>query len=201
MPYGFRCKTCGHLHDATHAGVRKTPAACACCGAGVSYDARGNRTFAPEVWEVLADATPERLAELGLTPDDVVRHQPCHERDAAQNLARAKEALATLDAKQRAWSAKSLEAHQADLAALHDRLDELEAADADDDGEHARIEHERAGVRQQITDLLGREYTDRDAALRAELESVVARNGRPDPRGPRKVRAGARQGFTSTGKA
>jgi len=32
--------------------------------------------FHHENWEVLADATPERLAELGLTPDQVERHEP-----------------------------------------------------------------------------------------------------------------------------
>jgi hypothetical protein len=34
----------------------------------------GARTIHPENWEILADATPERLAELGLKPEHAVRH-------------------------------------------------------------------------------------------------------------------------------
>jgi hypothetical protein len=70
----FRCKTCGHLHAAGHAGENDIPHACAVCGAGVSFTPRGTKTFQPDNWEVLADATPERLAELGLVPEQVARH-------------------------------------------------------------------------------------------------------------------------------
>src|ERR1019366_1577344 len=36
----------------------------------------GPKTFQPENWEVLADATPERLKELNLEPAEVERHVP-----------------------------------------------------------------------------------------------------------------------------
>jgi hypothetical protein len=31
----FRCKSCGHLESADHAGEHAVPHACSCCGAGV----------------------------------------------------------------------------------------------------------------------------------------------------------------------
>lgn len=102
----FRCKNCGRLHEAGHAGEDVHPHACRVCGKGVVFvheeladelakaiDA-GNtgealrltrdikacnpasKRLVPENWEVLADATPDRLAELGLTPEQVEKHQP-----------------------------------------------------------------------------------------------------------------------------
>ena len=73
MKSAFRCRACGHLEPAEHAGDCAVPHACCVCAAGVSFDAKGGRTFQPENWEVLADATPERLAEIGLA--SVVRHE------------------------------------------------------------------------------------------------------------------------------
>ena len=74
MTPAFRCKNCGRLEPAEHAGERSVPCACSVCGCGVSFDQRsGLPKFDPENWEVLAEATPERLADLGLT--EVAKHE------------------------------------------------------------------------------------------------------------------------------
>ena len=49
----------------------------------------GIKFLAHENWEVLADATPERLAELGLTTADVCRHTPWAKGATAENRAPA----------------------------------------------------------------------------------------------------------------
>lgn len=76
MPYSFRCRTCGRLEEGGHAGENLTPHACRVCGAGVTFNRAGIKSAVPENWECLADATEERLAELGLTLDDVEPHTP-----------------------------------------------------------------------------------------------------------------------------
>lgn len=70
----FRCKTCGHLEDSGHAGENAVPASCSACGAGISFTPKGVKSFDTNNWEVLADAATERLAELGLTSEQVERH-------------------------------------------------------------------------------------------------------------------------------
>lgn len=76
-PVAFRCKNCGRLHEAGHAGDADHPHACRVCGAGVSFDPRtGQKALDPENWEVLADAPPERLEELGLASQHVEQHAP-----------------------------------------------------------------------------------------------------------------------------
>ena len=105
-PLAFRCKKCGHLHEGCVAGEQSLPISCSVCHAGVTIggtlkslaakmatpglsDAERQsiaveiskinameHTFQPDVWEVLADATPARLAELQLTPDQVERYTP-----------------------------------------------------------------------------------------------------------------------------
>ena len=37
MKYTFRCKNCGHLHCAEHAGENQVPHACCVCGKGVQH--------------------------------------------------------------------------------------------------------------------------------------------------------------------
>lgn len=70
----FRCRACGHLDAADHAGECAHPHACRVCGAGVSFDPKtGAKKIDPENWEILADATPERLEELGVA--EVARHE------------------------------------------------------------------------------------------------------------------------------
>lgn len=68
----FRCKGCGHLESAEAAGENAVPMACSVCGEGVRFNACGVKSAAPENWEVLADAGPERLAAIGV--ESVVRH-------------------------------------------------------------------------------------------------------------------------------
>lgn len=75
-PVAFRCKSCGHLHSADHAGEATAPHACTVCGAGVQFSAKGVKSLNPENWEVLAECTPERLAELGLEPHHCCKHTP-----------------------------------------------------------------------------------------------------------------------------
>jgi hypothetical protein len=99
--FAFRCKSCGRLHTSDYAAEGETPHACAVCGKGVVFRHvelaakltepgadipalaaeiakcdPATKRLVPENWEVLADAPPERLAELGLTPEHVEAHEP-----------------------------------------------------------------------------------------------------------------------------
>lgn len=77
MLAAFRCKTCGRLHEAEHAGENELPHACRVCGAGARFDPRSAaKIFDPGNWEVLADAPPERLQQLGIDAKQVGRHAP-----------------------------------------------------------------------------------------------------------------------------
>lgn len=103
--YAFRCKNCGHLHSSEAACEADHPHACCVCGAGVTFGV-GHEDFATAIvdpnltqeqrvemckkltsqattktvqadnWEVLHDATDERLTELELTRDQVCQHVP-----------------------------------------------------------------------------------------------------------------------------
>ena len=102
----FRCRNCGRLHEAEHAGELPHPTACRVCGKGVVFvheelsdqllqalqDGKieeaqrlareiracnpASKRLVPENWEVLAEAHSDRLAELGLTHEQVERHIP-----------------------------------------------------------------------------------------------------------------------------
>lgn len=102
----FRCKNCGHIESADAAGENDLPHACSCCGAGVVHAphmkklseelARPDCTVErrlqiakelvkvnndpkvldPSNWECLCDMPPERLKELGLKKEQVVKHAP-----------------------------------------------------------------------------------------------------------------------------
>jgi hypothetical protein len=80
MPYtdkpAFRCRKCSHLEAAGHAGEEILPHACSVCGSGVTFNPAGIKKLQADNWEVLAEATPERLAELGLTLEGVEKHVP-----------------------------------------------------------------------------------------------------------------------------
>lgn len=80
----FRCKNCGHLEAAEHAGENALPHACSVCGAGVTFTPQGIKIANPGNWEVLADAEPARLEELGLNADKVVKHTPKKTMSAAE---------------------------------------------------------------------------------------------------------------------
>jgi hypothetical protein len=110
--YAFRCKVCGRLHEAGHAGDNELPHACQVCGAGVVFRHAelaeelkkpgltperivaianeigkcdpASKRLVPENWEVLADATPQRLQELGLTPEVVAQHVPAVTKESAK---------------------------------------------------------------------------------------------------------------------
>lgn len=76
MKYAFRCKNCGFLHHAEHAGDNDCPHACRVCNSGVSFHPQtGIKTFHTENWEVLADVPSERLKDLGLTGGQIARHR------------------------------------------------------------------------------------------------------------------------------
>lgn len=182
MPYldkpSFRCRLCSHLQGPESAGVRPTPSACAVCG--------------KSDWEVLADAAPDRLAELGLTAADVCAHTPDHDRDAAENLERCRAALAGLKDKEAAWKLNR-EAVIAEVHALDDKHDAL-AAKGPVSEDHADIDKhttELARLRQKADDLVNSEWTERDAAHKAELEAAIARGGRPLARPPVHARVNA----------
>jgi hypothetical protein len=99
--WAFRCKNCGRLHTSDHAAELDHPAACAVCGKGVVFRHAelaaqltepgadipalaaeiakcdpATKRLDPDNWEALADAPPERLQELGLTPEQVEAHEP-----------------------------------------------------------------------------------------------------------------------------
>ena len=74
MKHAFRCDSCGRLHTSDDAAESDHPHACKVCGAGTEFDRRGLKLFRADNWEVLADATPERLSEIGLSADDVEKH-------------------------------------------------------------------------------------------------------------------------------
>lgn len=109
MPHtkvAFRCKSCGHLHHASHAGDNSLPHSCCACGAGVHYgpDAKSlesiiaansksgadlaaaiktalqnpQKSYDPHNWEVLADASPDRLEELELCSEHIEQHIPSY---------------------------------------------------------------------------------------------------------------------------
>lgn len=106
-PVAFRCRNCGRLETADHAGESAVPFACRNCGAGVTLNPRtkalaqeladpnlpterrvaianeltrlaqtgdNDKLLHPDNWEVLADATPERLGELGIHQNRVTKH-------------------------------------------------------------------------------------------------------------------------------
>lgn len=68
----FRCKKCGHLEAADHAGENAVPCACSCCGAGVEFDKTGIRTFLPDNWEVLDGAKTKSSGSPPVGPGNSV---------------------------------------------------------------------------------------------------------------------------------
>lgn len=70
MKYAFRCKTCGRLHAAEHAGENEIPHACCVCGSGVQYG--------PNFKDIAT-----RLCDPALTPEQ--RTAIAQEVAAAQN--------------------------------------------------------------------------------------------------------------------
>jgi hypothetical protein len=193
MKHAFRCRTCGHLHPAEYAGESSIPHSCRVCSAGAVFDPKtGRRTPQPDNWEVLADADPARLEELGLTPEDVEAHEPSRERGRARNAEQVRANLSALKKKEEDWKANQAD-HFAEYRKLTDRLDRIgEEINGAGDDAYAALVHERETIRQWLKDLEGKEFTPRDAAHVAELEAVLA--GRvPERQGGGSVFASARE--------
>lgn len=115
----FRCKSCGHLSQAEHAGENDVPHACRVCGKGVTHTGDKNIAEAAKAlgkivlepmpnyykivdndnWEVLADCTPERLKELGIEPEHVTKHcgEEFKERQAKLVAAAATDGIGAKD--------------------------------------------------------------------------------------------------------
>ena len=75
MKYAFRCNKCGRLHTSEEAAEAAHPGSCRVCGAGVKFEPNGTKTLDKDNWEILADAKPKRLTELGLSKDQVEQHK------------------------------------------------------------------------------------------------------------------------------
>lgn len=163
MPHAFRCKNCGHLHTSEQAGEEKHPAACSACGHGVSFTRAGVKELHPDNWEHLCEASEERLAELGLTAEDVCKHEACCSAEAsvqASVLARDE-----LLAKKRRWE------DEGERELIIAQVNELDAqADAATGDEAVRL-------RQQADDLANCEFTDRDAEALAVHAANISRKG------------------------
>ncbi len=199
--YAFRCKKCGHLHRAEVAGLNTTPNSCSVCSAGVQ--AAG--LYDKSVWEVLADAKPERLAELGLKPEDVVAHKPDAEKTRQENLARVEAALAQLDEKKANWTANQgaivKEVHE-----LEDKIAELVALsesqyDNDDSSGFAATMNQISAARSRIADLEGSVWTDRDDAHVDELQKAVKLDGHPPGKGGKTIWRKTRESVFARDKA
>lgn len=189
----FICKTCGRPHSSADAGEAETPNKCCVCGAGVLFDSAGSKTHQRANWEVLATATPERLAELGLTAADVVAHVA---KPVAQGYREDYEAtvktLSVLNAKEAAWTASAptavpqWQALDAELRAL---------VKADDDGTLAA----RAALKGQMHALEITEFTASDEHHRKCLEARLALGAdKPPQRAASRAFVRVKDGIAST---
>jgi len=175
----FRCQTCGHLVGSEHAGECVVPRACPVCRAGVRFHPDGQKTYQPDNWEVLAAATPERLAALGLAATDVAAHTPvAKEANVRAGIEVCQHNLALLAAKQAHWDAHQ-DALVAEFTQLDQRLTELDATIEGAQQDYPRWEnltHERARVWQRLHDLAGLEPDARDAESAAHLHAQLAQH-------------------------
>jgi hypothetical protein len=174
MTYAFRCRTCGHLETPAAAGREPQPHACPVCGRGVHFSATGQKVTDPHNWERLADATPARLAELGLAAADVCAHAPhAHADDLARDAADCRAAADLLLAKRGRW-----EREQAALARAHARLGaELDALP--EEPEDRATAERRQRVRHERRELENAAWTGRDAAHLAALEARLLHGPAP----------------------
>lgn len=204
MKYAFRCRACGNLQSAEHAGRSSVPHACSSCGSGVGFGpdnqkleeiiaansggrsgdlvaalrtalANPVKNLHADNWEVLAEATADRLDELGLTEEQVERHTPVPEHeDLQQDMERIRENLALLEKKQADWIANK-DKHVAEYKRLDARLVEIDRAiPAAPYGDQGRLSEERERVRQAMKGLEGLEPTGRDAAHKLHMEARLA---------------------------
>lgn len=177
-PVSFRCRQCGHLVTSAHAGEARLPHRCPVCGGGVVFSPQGVKTLRPENWEVLADAAPERLAELGLTAADVERHQPTpKEHNVRTGLAQIEADLARHEQRRSHWAANK-DALTAEFAGLDAKYESLGAQldAASDPAELARLTDERDRVYQKMRELADLEPSARDEKHEAHLAEWKAKH-------------------------
>jgi hypothetical protein len=176
LPYqpAFRCQKCGHLCGPEQAGIFQTPTRCSVCDS--------------PSFEVLAQADPERLAELGLSPEQVAHHEPLSdEQDQAANKARCEETLAALEQKRSQW-----DEHKGQIVArvfaLDDAHESMTRSGPRSDHPRHIDEHVTAlsNNRQEAAELMGLEWSENDERLRTELEETIAAGGKA----PTKYRPG-----------
>lgn len=166
MPFSFRCNNCGRLHESHHAGIRALPTSCDICGAGVTFDEKGNKTHKRDNWEILSEAKPERLAELGLKPEDVTPHIRVSEEDDIKNdLVRIDTIHTAITAKEEAWS-KNMVQHIDDWKKLDAELVNIDnlLPKTKDPSDHEALVNQRSKVVQAMKEIENKEHTDRDTA-------------------------------------
>ena len=172
----FRCRNCGHLVGPEAAGERLTPTVCPACNRGATFAANGQKTFQPENWEVLADATPARLAELGLTIEGVAIHTPLSRSVSIEkDMQMCKANLAALEQKRQNWQANKEKIVQEfdELNVKLDALDHQIEAAMQDVPRWEKLTNERERVYQRLQDLSNMEPSNRDAAYQSHLESKL----------------------------
>lgn len=191
-PVAFRCKSCGRLHAPGDAGEGNLPFRCRVC------DKRGS-----ENWEALADASPDRLAELGLSPSDVCPHAPgSREANTRAGLETIKEGLAHLEAKRAHWQANK-DAITAEFRDLDAKLagveGKIDALDAKDIAGFHKLHAERDALDLRLKAIQAMEPTARDDAREAHLKAWQIEHeaylaGTATGRAPQKVLARAADG-------
>jgi hypothetical protein len=198
----FRCKNCGYLCHGEVAGQNSLPHACTVCGCGVRFTETGLKVHQRDNWEVLADCTPERLAELGVTAEQIERYVPDHGKLNAENVERAKSAHSQLTAKESHWSANK----DTLVSEFKSKLAELKALESVDlttvdAGEVADKQNQKAQLKQELERIRCTEWTQRDTAHKAEVEKELARGCAAPNRAPKSVFASAMDGTEHDGKS
>jgi len=204
VKYAFRCKGCGHLQGPDNAGDNSVPAACVCCGKGVVWG-QGTWAHDPNNWQILATMKPEELAEFGLKPENVVVHEPSHEKGHAENLNRAKESHAFLVAKESHWE-KTKKMAPKEVFSREDKIAQLEEKceaflGHSNDPALVKMIHEIDKLKLEIEEIKNTEWTERDAKHKAELENTISMKGAHAPGKPKSVFASVREGMKMKDRA
>lgn len=178
MAFTHRCKNCGRLETGDHAGINAIPHACRVCGSGVIWNG-GRRSFDSGNWEVLAEATAERLAELGLAPEDVSPHKPPSvEESDRQDYERARANLAVLQEQESDWITNK-DKYLREWRTLDDQARKLQKMmdRAGESGDIVSLEkyvNELDRTRQAMKDLQSREAGARHQAHKYAVASGLA---------------------------
>lgn len=196
MKYAFRCAKCGRLEPAANAGENRFPHACSVCGAGVSFTPNGVKMLDAGAWEVLAEASEARLAELGITREDVESHVPLTKaagREAdAERLAAT---LAAIDARRKAWATNG-RALTVEHGKLCQQLDAINARIlAASDLDYEALVYERDALERQLDAVEVQEHTPRDDEHEVHIRAEVAKREAGQGAAGRGVLVGAREGM------